>query len=171
MTQKLTIADLVAGLDQFGMRYNALDVFADDVADLGAARAGRVPRGWRRLDDPALFEVRVGSTPYYVRLFENAGVVRLLREPDVAAGSNAAGGALIGALAGAAIGVAASKKGEGLVGGLLLGLLVGAMIGNAQEPSPHHVFTMRFDPATRSWRTYNGALVRWMKSELSPVAA
>jgi hypothetical protein len=79
---------------------------------------------------------------------------------------------MFGALAGAAIGVAVSKKGEALVGGLLLGLLVGAALGTASgnEPGAHRVFTLRFDPVSREWKSYSGGLVRWMKSELASPA-
>lgn len=173
MNGKLTIAELARGLEHFGAgRYNALDVFADDVDEVRASRGG-LPRHWRPLGNDGAFEVPVDGTPYFVRVFREAGVVRLSREPEPVVSNSAPEGALFGALAGAAIGAAASKKGEGLVGGLLLGLLVGAALGGATEvePAPQRVFTMRFDPLSREWKTYNGGLVRWMKSELSGVAA
>lgn len=168
MSSLLTIKDLANGLESLGDTYNALDVFADDVWEVKSLQHGVVPGGWTRLDLSA-FSVLVGQKVYYLRLFESEGVVRFSRESDVSNGNKAAAGAFIGALAGGAIGAASNKKADGLVGGLFLGLLIGAVLGGtvASEPPTHRVFTLKFDPETRTWRTYNGALVRWMKSELS----
>jgi len=171
MHQKLSIPDLVQGLESFRGKYNALDVFADDVAELLSAAKEGYPDGWSPLEK-GLFQVHVAGKPYYVRVFDDAGVVRVAREPERVTGRVGTGGA-VGALAGAAIVAATSKKGEGLVGGALLGLLVGAALGAAtgSEPAPHRVFTMQFDPLSRQWKAYTGGLVRWMKSELSSIAA
>lgn len=168
MSTSLTVPDLAKGLESFGDSYNALDVFADDVYEVQLLKQGKLPKGWTQLAKGA-FQISVGEETYYARLFDTEGVVRFSRSSDLPNNDNIAQGAILGGLAGAAIGAASSKKGEGLVGGLLLGLLVGAVLGGQlpNEPEAHRVFTLRFDPENRSWRTYNGALVRWMKSELA----
>ena len=167
---KLTLVDLAEGLERFGPRYNAIDVFADDVDEV---RSRKLPADARPIPGRSGgFEVRVNDRPYFLRVFENAGVVRLARAPEPH-GTDSSNSAMFGALAGAAIGAATSKKGEGVVGGMLLGLLVGAALGSSTEPepAPHKVFTLRFDPLAREWKTYSGGLVRWMKSELArPIA-
>lgn len=161
---QLTIHDLVRGLEQFGGRYEALDVFADDLVEL---KTGQPVSGLRAADETGRrFVLSVGGKAYRLELFDE-GVVRLRKTSEEA---GVAGVAALGGGAGMAIGAAATtKKGEGAAAGLILGLLAGAIIGSAtQQPAaPRRVFTLRFDPAVREWLAYDGALVGWMKQQLA----
>jgi len=164
----LRIDDLVAGLEAYDGRYEAIDVFADDVQELRSAEA---ISGLRALDENGhkfLLSPAGRTKSYVLELFPDAGVLRLSIAPSRS--SNPGTGAALGGLAGTAIGAAATKKGEGAAAGLLLGLLVGAALGAASDdPSrPQRVFTLRFDPDAMRWQAYDGGLVRWMKQELLP---
>jgi hypothetical protein len=48
----------------------------------------------------------------------------------------------------------------------VLGLLVGAPIQGSVRS--RRVLTVRFNGTDRSWKAYDGGLVRWMKRELQP---
>lgn len=160
---RLSIPDLVHGLEQFGGRYEALDVFADDLVEL---KTGQPVPGLRAVDESGRrFALSAGSQAYTLELFDE-GVVRLRKASSEQLGAGDA--AVLGGAAGSAIGAASSKKGEAAAAGLILGMLAGALIGSAQQPQvPRRVFTLRFDPAARTWMAYDGALVGWMKQQLA----
>ncbi len=163
----LRIDDLVSGLEVFDGRYQAIDVFADDVHELVA---GEAIRGLRALDETGrrfILSPPGRDKSYHLELFPDAGVVRLSFAPERT--SQPGAGAVLGGLAGTAIGAATTKKGEGAAAGLLLGLLVGAALGGASDtPAPRRVFTLRFDAERERWQAYDGGLVRWMKEQLLP---
>lgn len=170
---QLKLTDLVLGLERFGGRYEAIDVFADDLLEMRSAQP--VPGLFRvdREDRHFLF-VAPGGGAYDVELFPDAGIVRLSRSKQPGAEATQAGitAVLAGGLAGAAIGSALSKKGEGAAAGLVLGLLAGAALGGSVVPNaPRRVFTLRFDPSLGQWRAYDGGLVPWMKEHLLPKSA
>jgi len=163
--QRLTLDDVVKGLEEFAGAYEALDVFADDLEEL---QGGRPVEGLTQADLLGrTFVLDRAGRKYRLEVFPTEGFVRLSRAPTAPTTGEAAA---IGALAGAGLGAVASakrKKGEGAALGLVLGLLVGATLG-ARPDAPRRVFTMAFDPFHRTWGAYDGGLVRWMKQELLP---
>ena len=166
-TARLKLMDLVRGLERFGDRYHAIDVFADDVEEV---RTGAAVQGLQALDQEGRrYRLTVpGGKVYELELFATSGVVRLSRAQEGAASTSESTvlGGLIGGAAGAAVGSALSKKGEWAAAGLVLGLLAGAALGGSTEvDAPRRVFTMSFDPNTRQWRVYDGGLVPWMKEQ------
>lgn len=162
--RRLTIDDLVHGLDTAPAAYHALDVFADDVEEAQTRKS--IP-GLRPLDSTGLrYALERGSKTYELQAFPTEGVLRLSRP----APQNASQAAVTGALFGAALGSVAAargKKGEAAALGALLGLLVGGPLFGGAD-APRRVFTMKFDRATGEWQAYDGGLVRWMKRELLP---
>jgi hypothetical protein len=176
---QLKLTDLVLGLERFGDRYEAIDVFADDVLE---AWTGQPVPGLQLLDAEGRRYRYTPSTggSYDVEVFPAHGILRLSRPTAVADLPGAVAGALVGAAAGAITGVLAyeavrsaqTKKGEAAAAGLVLGLLAGAALaGGVQPNAPRRVFTLRFDPVTGQWRAYDGGLVRWMKEHLLPQSA
>lgn len=169
---QLHLSDLVHGLETFGDRYSAIDVFADDLVE---ARSETPVPGLADRGD-GTFDYWFDAKPYRLVVSQETGVVRLsrLESPPAASKSNTGAEALVlGALTGAAIGAAASKKGDGAAAGLILGLLAGAALSSntKQRPAPFRVFTLRFDVDTGDWRAYDGGLVPWMKEALLPKIA
>lgn len=159
MMRGLTTEDLVRALELFGAKYQALDVFADDL-DEGARKD--VERG----------AVKVGNGSYRFRVFETHGVVRLERVPSVDLGS-AATGALAGTTLGAAVSAAMGQKEDGLLGGALLGLLIGGALGAGAGSGtpPTKVFALQFDVVSGQWLAYDGSMLRWLKQQLLPISA
>lgn len=170
---QIKLTDLVLGLERFGERYEAIDVFADDILE---TRSAQPVHGLRALDtEGKLFRYAASTgTSYDIELFPDAGIVRLSRVKQPGAQVTEANvvGVIAGAIAGAAIGNALSKKGEGAAAGLVLGLLAGAALRGSMQPNaPRRVFTLRFDPTLGQWRAYDGGLVPWMKEHLLPRSA
>lgn len=170
---ELTLDNLVAGLETFSDRYQALDVFIADVAEIRSLADGAPVPGLRpEPETESSFEFEHETTRYHLQLFVEDGVARLTRAVAVPQRS-ATTGAGVGAAVGPALGAAVASKRqplEGAAAGLLLGLLVGAALGaaGAEAPPARKVFTLCFDPALGQWRAYDGGLVRWMKSRLAP---
>lgn len=176
-TPKLMLMDLVLGLERFRGRYEAIDVFADDVSE---AHSAEPVAGLRALDAERLrFRYTVpeekphAGHSYDVELFPDAGVVCMSRvtqappAPPVAVGE-----VLTGQHATDAVNSARRHRGEGAAEDLVLGLLVGAVLGTSTTPNaPRRVFTLRFDASLREWRAYDGGLVPWMKEHLLPPTA
>lgn len=173
MTDRLTIANLVAALDEFRPTYGAVDVFANDVQELvSIVDSKELPPGIVSLNpNGTLFRVLHGARPFLLSVL-GQGVVRFEPAPGGAA-APAAGAVALGAL-GAAVGAASAKKGDEWAAGLL-GVLVGAAIGAAAgaavapagTTAPKWVFTVAFDPALGAWRAYHGPLTGWAKGALS----
>lgn len=163
----LTFNDLAQGLNKFRDRYQAIDVFADDVSEL--VQANPIPGLSFDPENPNLGMFRSpDGQAYTFRLFPERGVLRFSKLKKEAPPQS--GSAVAGALAGAAAGTilaAKNKKGEGAAVGLLLGLLVGAALeSEAPASRPQRIFTMRFDPTSRKWLAYDGGLVVWAANEL-----
>jgi hypothetical protein len=160
MTMPLNLSNLVAALNQFP-RYHAIDVFADDLAELrDPARAGLRP-----LDPQGRrFGVTHGGADFILEVFEENGVARLSKTTGSSATSAGAGVAL--ALVGVAIEAAGKRKGDGMLGGLLLGLLIGEPLGGHADDA-RRVFALAYDHGAEQWRPYDGGLLRWMKGQLA----
>lgn len=177
---KLTLSDLAAGLEELGDRYQALDVFAKDVANIDRLLHGEivtalVPVASQTEPEqrPLTFSFEHKGKRYHLRIFPTHGVVRVTREPpgirtEFALG--AAVGAAIGGVAASSLGGKSADRELAALAGTILGLLVGAVIGGkvAGTNPPRHVFALRFDPESKRWRAYDGGLLRWMKERLAP---
>jgi drug/metabolite transporter (DMT)-like permease len=104
-----------------------------------------------------------------IELFSDQGVARfrLLGQGPPSPGSQTIGfGVALGGALGAAIGSASAKK-EGLLGGVVLGMLIGGLLGAVAAPVDR-ALALRFDPATSTWRLYDGPLLSWAKRTLIP---
>jgi hypothetical protein len=163
MTMALNLDNLIAALNQFSA-YHAIDVFADDLAEL---HERPFPPSLQQLDAQGRsFLVTHQGTNFKLEIFPAQGVVRLSRNGLPPAATGAVGGAIAGGLVGAAIDAAGRQKGEGLLGGALLGLLIGASLGHAAGDA-RRVFALTYDHASGQWRAYDGGLLRWMKAQLA----
>jgi hypothetical protein len=167
----LTIATMVAGLEQYAGRYHALDVFAKDLAEYQALCTGQSLPGITKTGHNS-FVVHHKAGQYELRLFPELGVVRIA--PVAEGGTEKA--ALLGGAVGAGLGVALTDKADrasGVVAGLVLGLLVGAALGENASGSgapSRRVLALAYDDATQSWYAYDGNLVRWVKERLAAPA-
>ena len=149
--KQLSLDDLVRGLEHFGDRYEALDVFARDVKQVGHALMEQKP-GEMRLGEgePAFVFVR-GGRAYKLR-FHPSGIARLTRAKNgmVGLSENPVARSLLGAALAATIL-------DNALPSSILGFLVGAKLG-AGPDAPRRVFTMSFDPETGEWGAYDGPL-------------
>lgn len=168
MTLNIHLDDLVTGLDEWKGRYFALDVFADDVAEL------QEPEPLKNLTplggEPPRFEFQREGITYHLVLFHEQGVLRIERaKPDAATRmARVAPTGQAGAVIGAAVQAATKKKGAAAQLGLLLGLVVGATVDGDRSAEPQRLFALRFDTRSRTWRMYNGGLLEWVRRELLP---
>ncbi len=175
----VTLPELVAALDFIPKRYQAVRVFADDVAEVIAWRdSGVPPSGWRRIGDEywrkleqpaARFVATVDGRAYDIHLFDYSGVVCVSEAKDPSAPVARERPDI--RVAQSTPSVATAVKGDAWVRGRVLGLLVGSVIGdktgspNGGAP-PRHVFPLSFDASTRRWISYSEGLVPWMKQAL-----
>jgi len=167
---QVTVHDLVSALERFGGKYEAIDVFANDIVELSQWEATRpLPPHIQAVNaEGKLFVVRHGTQSYRLEIFPAEGVARLSRW--LGAAPNQVNSAITGGALGAAITAALAKKGgDAWIGGLLLGLLIGAAIGGSGNAGtvPHRVFALVFDAAAKDWHPYDGGLLRWMKERLT----
>lgn len=168
----LTLSDLAAGLEKFGDRYSALDVFTHDVQELEQLIEGQqVPESSGIIKHgPNVFSFPYGNQRYQFVVFPDHGVVRVTRNggirPETMAG--AALGTAMGGVVGAAVSRPQAQEIAALAG-MALGLLVGGVIGAAVADAnpPRRVFALRFDADKKQWIAYDGGLVRWMKERLA----
>jgi hypothetical protein len=167
---QVAVHDLVSALERFGGKYEAIDVFANDIVELSQwAPTRQLPPHIQAINaEGTVFVVRHGTQSYRLEIFPAEGVARLSRW--LGAAPNQVNSAIAGGALGAAIATALDKKGgDAWIGGLLLGLLMGAAIGGSGNAStaPHRVFALVFDAAVKDWRPYDGGLLRWMKERLT----
>lgn len=165
-TPRLTLKELIKGLDTFGDGYHAFAVFADDVQELRVRAPlpglGAVDAEGRR------FRLAAGGKSYDVELLPERGAVVIARPPAEPAPS--AEPASFGESAELAI--VAAQRGKGQVAAPMLGLLLGSVIFDGLQPVARKVVTMKFDPEVGEWQVYDGGLVRWLKKQLIvPLAA
>lgn len=149
-SNQLSLDDLVRGLEYFGARYEALDVFARDLKEIGRAVMERRSRDLRPVGDEPAFVFDRGGRGYKLR-FHPSGIARLTRAKEGTLGladSLAALGRLGAHLAATALDRALPSA--------VVGFLVGDKLGEAAD-APRRVFTMTFDPSSRDWHAYDGA--------------
>lgn len=172
MSERLTIPDLVKALEKFGQRYEAVDVFADDIEELEELKNNSEHPALSPLDQEGRQFVAGSGGERYKLTINESGVARFERYQGPLSGTMS--GSIIGGALGAAIAAATNTKGDawaaGLLG-LLVGAGIGATVGVASSPprgAPRWVFTLSFDPRTRQWRAYDGGLTPWVKEQLLP---
>jgi hypothetical protein len=156
-TQQLSLDDLARGLEHFGERYEALDVFTRDIKTVGQAVLEQRSGDLRSvLGEPAFLFERNGRM-YKVR-FHPSGIARVTRATDETPGPAETPVALgsLGAALGATVLDAALPS-------AILGFLVGALLGEASDS--RRVFTMTFDPQAKDWRAYDGPLSRQLREK------
>jgi hypothetical protein len=164
---QLTLIDLVTGLVGRTNRYTELVVFADDLAEVAQLRIGELPLELTPLDHAGVhFSFRDRGQVFRLEVSED-GVARLSKlEGPEKKRTVLQDEAPHGAVPSAALRTAVAKKGDGWAAGLVLGLLVGPAIPGSQKS--RRVLTVRFHGGDRTWKAYDGGLVRWMKRELQP---
>lgn len=171
----LTLSDLAAGLEKFGDRYSALDVFTHDVQGLEQLLDGQPYSGFSESNGIVKHETNVfsfshGNQRYRFVVFPEHGVVRVTRNGGVR--SETMAGAALGTAVGGVVGAAVSRPQDqeiAALAGMALGLLMGGVIGAtvADSNAPRRVFALRFDAEKKQWRAYDGGLIRWMKERLA----
>jgi outer membrane lipoprotein SlyB len=168
----LTFSDLATGLEKFGDRYTALDVFVHDVDGLDLLLQGQQVSGLENVTNigPNVFSFSHDGRQYDLLVFPDHGVVRVTRNGQVRTETMA--GAALGTAVGGAIGSAVSRPQDreiAALAGMALGLLIGGAIGAAvADATPaRRIFALRFDADKKRWQAYDGGLVRWMKEKLA----
>ena len=144
---QLSLDDLVRGLEHFGERYEALDVFTRDLQELG-----RGLMETRRAGDDSAFVFERGGRSYKLR-FHPWGIARLTRarqETPGPAEHDAAPGLLGAALQATVL--------DRWLPAAVIGFLVGRMLGEGPD-ALRLVFTMHFDTSVQDWRAYDGPLL------------
>jgi hypothetical protein len=162
---QLRLNDLVTALLSRGARYSELVVFADDLAEVAQLRIGELPLELTPLDHAGVhFSFTDRGQTFKLEVSED-GVARLAKlEGPVKKRAVVQDEAPHGAVPSAALRTAVAKKGDGWAAGLVLGLLVGQAIPGSVKS--RKVLTVRFHGTDRTWKAYDGGLVRWMKREL-----
>lgn len=164
--RRLSVDDLIKGLEFFGDHYHSLGVFADDIQEL---------RDWSETQQPSaalmpldtegkLFLVGTGDQTYRLEIFSKEGTARFSRWTGSRPPKDQTREV---AAIHAALRAAEEKKGKGIPL-MILGLLVGEPLGDPKAPVGWLVFTMEFDLEERTWIGYSGGLVPWMKASLLP---
>lgn len=162
-SKQLSLDDLVSGLERFGNRYEALDVFTRDIENVARdIEARRVSDLQPVHGEPFAFMFERNGHRYKLR-FHKSGIARLTRAKDETLGLSENQLAL-GAL-GAAVGVLSKS-----LPSAVLGFLVGATLGGAAN-SPKRVFTMTYDPPSHGWVAYDGPLAQLLREARREVDA
>lgn len=155
----ISLHDIARVLKQYSERYRWLDVFSHQVSDLRAQAPGI--KFFKQGEN--YFRAEVGTDHLDLQMYPGKGVVRF----SLGTGQPESNDVVAGAAIGAMVGLGVRPKGpEGLILGLLLGGLVGAALGNHVDEN--RIMTLRYDPATASWRIYHGPYVHWAKEALRP---
>jgi hypothetical protein len=144
---QLTLDDLVRGLEHFGDRHEALDVFTRDLQELGR---GLMETG--RASDNSAFVFERGGRSYKLR-FHPWGIARLTRVRQAKTGSSEhdhAPGPLSAALQATVL--------NQWLPAAVVGFLVGEALGDGPGAF-RPVFTMYFDPSVQDWCAYDGSLL------------
>jgi hypothetical protein len=154
-TKQLSLDDLVRGLEYFGDRYEAFDVFARDVKDVGRALTEQTsgeawPGGRPDEREPAFAFVR-GRRTYKLR-FHPSGFARLTRAKNGAVGGSE--NPVARSLLGAAL---AATVLDHVLPSAIVGFLVGAALG-PEPDAPRRGFVMSYDLQAREWQAYDGPL-------------
>lgn len=159
---RIPLVRLARALDRYDGKYDAFEIFADDVEELHAIKRGEKLRPEleaRAVEKGLLFKIH--GKPYRMSLSEKSGIARLTRGAEINGESDFT---VLGGIVGSAIGLASSSKGEGWVPGLILGLLAGHLV-DAQRRE--RTVTVRYDPETQNWRAHGGPMSQWMRQQVT----
>lgn len=155
---QLSLDDLVRGLEYFGDRYEALDVFTRDLQELGRGLMERnTGESWRAQDDSS-FVFERGGRSYKLR-FHPWGIARLTRARRETPGPNeheVSPGPLSAALQATVF--------DRWLPAAVVGFLVGGPLSDRAGAS-RRVFTMHYDPAMQSWFAYDGPLLGLLREK------
>lgn len=139
--KQLTLDELVDGLEHFGPRYDALDVFTRDLQAINS-------------NEPTTVFERNGKT--YMLRVHPSGFARLTRaKPGLTENQKVMG------LFGPALGATVLDRS---LPSALIGFLVGTALGQTAD-SPKRVFTMSYDPVTKAWDAYDGPLSKLVREK------
>ncbi len=147
---QLSLDDLVRGLEYFGERYEALDVFTRDLQEVGRMLM-------ERRDEPA-FVFERGGRSYKLR-FHPSGIARLTRARQETPGP-AERQAMPGPLSAA---LAATSLNQWLPAAVV-GFLVGGPLTDRPDPL-RRMFTMHYDPSEGGWCAYDGPLLELLREK------
>jgi hypothetical protein len=154
---QLSLSDLAQGLEHFGERYEALDVFTRDLKAVGQPVLEQRSDDLRSVaGEPAFLFERDGRT--YKLRFHPSGIARVTRATDETSGpieNPVALGSLDVALHATVL--------PPVLPAAVLGFLVGASLGEGSDA--RHVFTMCFDPQIQDWRVYDGSVARQLREK------
>ena len=164
---ELTLANLTTGLKTFSARYQALDVFIADVAELRELANGQPVPGLHQFDQDSFVFENEGAG-YRLQFFFSEGVAQLTRHDCSVSQQTNMDTSVVSEMLRA--GLSFQEHGYSECS-LLLGLLVGAVFGGSTGlESFRRVCALCFDPVEQQWRAYDGGLVRWLKSALAPLS-
>lgn len=159
---KISVNDLTQALEHFNGKYQAVEIFADDIVEL---EGPNIDAAMVDLGDDIQLKFQLANGPYEMIVDKATGVARFMRGEE--GSSSTLGGMVLGGAIGGAVAAATSKKGDGWVGGMVLGLLAGAALGAASnDQGPRRVFALRYDPINGQWMPYDGGLVPWLKNNM-----
>lgn len=158
--------DLLPVLVHYRKRFRYFDTFVDDIVEFEDGTG----QGVYTTPSGSVFFVSVGGRHFRGEIYAKAGFARFSLEPADPSAEGAGEG--MGEAAATVIQAgrnAARDAKEGLLGGRVFGLLIGGLTGNPPGAGPdmHHSFTLQFNDSTRSWEFYDGAMMRWARSQLA----
>ena len=156
---RISLKRLALALDRYDGKYDAFEVFADDIEELHAlGRDEPLPEELRAKAHGKDLSFSVAGKRFRLTLSENSAIAKITR--DAAAPDGPSDFAVLGGIVGSAIGLASSSKGEGWVPGMILGLLAGHLVGEARK---ERSVTVRYDPQKQEWRAYGGPMSQWLR--------
>jgi hypothetical protein len=157
---RLSLNQLVRGLERYDGKYDALEIFVDDVEELHALRRGeQLPTQLEARADGKDLVFKVSEKPYRMSISEKSGTARITRGAAADGGTDLT---VLGGIVGTAIGHATGSKGDGWVPGLVLGLLAGHALDNEKK---QRTIAVRYDAETGEWRAYGGPMSQWMRQQ------
>lgn len=155
---RISLTTFARALERYGDRYDALEVFADDVEELHLLRRGEPLEAALdpKMDGKDLL-FNVEGKRYRLALTEKSAIARITRATG--APGQPMDNKMLGGLIGSAIGLAASAKGEGWLPGLIVGVLAGHVLDQRKE----RTITVQYDPQTHQWGAFGGPMSQWLR--------
>ena len=161
---QLTLDDLVRGIEFFGDRYDALDVFARDLQEIARPLLHGQLGELRPVEGEPAFVFERGGDRYKLRIHP-AGIARLTRAIDEPIGPPDTPLAL--EVLGAAFGPTSLDP---ALPSAVIGFLVGGMIVEGVDDL-RRVFTMSHDASTGEWGPHDGSLLGFVREKRREVDA
>jgi hypothetical protein len=158
----LSLAQAATALERYDGKYQAFDVFADDIEELYALGNAEPLSDELNvaIDDGDLLFSAHGKR-YRLALAPQSGMARITRADGarselVRPTSDFKG---LGRLTGSAMAHAISTKGEGWLPKLFIGVLTMRARGQPDE----RTITVRYDVPSGQWRAYGGPMSQWLR--------